>query len=138
MGGKRGKKKHRHRRRGRRPAAEQRALDDRALGGLTVRDLAAEGILRPTTGRTAAVRGKPHVRELMDQIGALRARLEQRRGMRDEWHDADRLAAALAGQLTNREQRRIRDFFASEPEAAGDVERLADVAALLRRAVDDE
>ena len=136
--GHKGKKKHRRRRRGRPPAAQQRALDDRALGGLTLRQLAAEGVIRHGTGRTAPSGGKTQVRALLEQIRALRARLEQRKGMREEWQDAERLAASLEGRLSDGEQQRLREYFAADPEAAGDVHRLADVASLLRRVVDED
>lgn len=58
--------------------------------------------------------------------------------MLDEWQGADRLAASLEGRLSDAEQRRLSEYFAADPEAAGDVDRLAGVAQLLRRLVDDD
>lgn len=78
------------------------------------------------------------MRELLEQVEALRARLEQRRGMQDEWQDAERLSAALEGRLSDEEQQLIRAYFDADPEAAGDVDRMVDFAQLLRRVVEED
>lgn len=133
---KRGKKKRKGRRprRGHGTAAHQRAVRERAVGGITIGDLTCEGVLRASTAGTTLSGGRPRIRELLGQIEALRRSLEDRGVMRNDENDADRLAAALDGRLSDDERRLLRSYFATAPGSAEDVDDLREISQLLRRA----